>query len=295
MVKRGILPEKAKLKTKLKKVIDKQSIAWNAARVAERGDRPRSLYASDYGSCMRKTWFQFFPEEYPIGDFDPRTLRIFHNGEDVHERLSSYLRNEVGLDFSDEIDVPRDNLEVHGRCDGICTVDERAVVVEFKSINRKTVYEPKEEHTGQLMWYMTMWRMLRDDLRADFGFAPDAVITAKDIVGKVGNSGRKSEDLSKEEKWILLTQGDIQGELIYESKQCQETFHFSFEYDPEKVAKVRLWFEQVDWHVAHKKMPAVRYDKSKFPCSWGKGNGAGRCAYFEECWGKDDGEHNNTK
>lgn len=288
MVKRGKLPEHLiDRRTKLKKVIDKQSIAWNDARVAERGDKKRSLYASDYGQCMRKTWYQFFPEDYPTGDFDPRTLRIFHNGEDVHERLSSYLRNEVDIDFSDEIDIPRDNLNVHGRCDGICTVDERAVVVEFKSINRKTVYEAKEENVGQLMWYMTMWRMLRDDLRADFGFAPEALLVEKELNGKVGNSGRKIEDLSKEEKWILFTQGDVQGELIYESKQTQEVYHFSFEYDVEKVEKVRLWFQQVDWHVAHKKMPAVRYDKGKFPCSWGKNNSQGKCQFYEVCHGKD--------
>lgn len=290
MVKRGKLPECAKPKTKLQKIIDKQSIAWNDARMAERGDKPRSLYASDYGQCMRKTWFQFFPEDYPTGDFDARTLRIFHNGEDVHERLSSYLRNELCIDFSDEIDIPRDNLNVHGRCDGICTVDERAVVVEFKSINRKTVYEPKEENVGQLMWYMTMWRMLRDDLRADFGFSPDALLVEKELQGKVSESGRKIEELSKEEKWILFTQGDVQGELIYESKQTQGIFHFSFEYDPEKVEKVRLWFQQVDWHVANKKKPVVRYDKGKFPCSWGAGNARGKCAYYEECWGKEDEE-----
>ncbi len=289
MVKRGKLPEHLiDHRTELKKVIDKQSVAWNAARVAERGDKARSLYASDYGQCMRKIWYQFFPEDYLTGEFDPRTLRIFHNGEDVHERLSSYLRNEIGLDFSDEIDIPRDNLNVHGRCDGICTIDERAVVVEFKSINRKTVYECKDEHAGQLTWYMAMWRKLRDDLRLEFGFDPDALIVEAQVNGKVSSVGRKIEDLSKEEKWILFTQGEIQGEVIYESKQTQETFHFSFEYDADHVEKVRLWFQQVDWHVAKKQLPSVRHDKGKFPCSWGKGNAAGKCGYYEQCWGKDD-------
>ena len=205
--------------TSLKKVIDKQSIEWNNARVMERAGKKRSMYASDYGQCMKKTWFQFFPEEYPTGDFDPRTLRIFHNGENVHERLSEYLRKETALKFRDEIDVPRDELDVHGRCDGICVVNEQAVVVEFKSINRASVFEAKEEHKGQVTWYMLMWKKLREDLKEDFGFKRDAFVVEKDFIGVTSESGRTVDDLDDAERWILFTQGDIVGEVIYESKQ----------------------------------------------------------------------------
>lgn len=274
--------------TVLRKVIEKQTLAWNQARMDERGERKRSMYASDYGQCLRKTWFNFFPKEYPVESFDPRVLRIFHNGDNVHERLSEYFRKEKSIGFEDEIDIPRDHLEVHGRCDGICTVDGQAVIVEFKSINRSIVYTAKEEHEGQVMWYMMMWRMLRNDLKKDFGFKETDQVTELDIRDMESLSGRKLWDLNKYERWILFTQGEIRGELIYESKQNQQVFCFPIPYDEDKAKKIRLWYDQLKWHVDNKMKPNVKYDKEKFPCQWGRGSAHGQCPYFEECWGKNE-------
>lgn len=269
-------------KTKLKVIIDEQVQAWNDERNAERAraGKTRSLYASDYGQCMRKCWFQFFPEQYSTPDFDPRVLRIFHNGESVHERLSLYLKQAQKLNFRDEVDVPRDVLDVHGRCDGICTVDAAPVIVEFKSINRAKVYAPKDEHVGQITWYMTMWRMLQRQVKEDFGYGPNDVVRPSDIAGVEALSGLTLDTLSDVEEWLLFAQGELRGEIIYESKQTQETFHFKVDYDESRAQKVRLWFEQLKWHVDEGEVPLVRYNKDKFPCSW-KG---GKCAYYSYCW-----------
>ena len=278
MVKRGkvFVPGKS-VDTKLKQVIDKQSIIWSEERSAARGDKERTLYASDYGQCMRKIWFQFFPNEFHQEQLDPRVLRIFHNGEVVHERLAQYLTNEQVLSFIPEVDVPRDELEVHGRCDGVCLVDDRFTVVEFKSINSFVVKEPKEEHVGQLTWYMAMWREFREELRRKFNFSSR-------MLTKEGREHMERlilfQNLSPVEKMLFFSQGDIVGELIYESKRTQETFHFPLLWSDDRYERVRTWFAQLKKYISEHHMPNVRYEKQKYPCSWS----SGRCPFYDICW-----------
>lgn len=267
-------------KTRLQMIIDEQTVKMNDEKQKVRG----SMYASDYGQCMRKTFFAFFPKKYPVEKFEPRVLRIFANGNDVHERLGSYLKRQEELDFHDEVDVPRDELDVHGRCDGFCTLDTRAVVVEFKSINKDIVEEAHEEHIGQLTWYLSMFKSLRKDLKEDFGYTEFDLVEEQDLVGQVALSGRTVEGLTPVERWLMFTQGEIHGEIIYESKSVQETFHFPLDYDEDRAKKVRLWFQQLDWHVKDQTVPNVLYEPNRFPCSWGYGEKQGKCPYYDVCW-----------
>lgn len=270
--------------TVLKKIIDKQSVE----EAKETKKIRSSLYASDYGQCQRKTWFQFFPEEFPPDeDFSPRTYRIFANGNDVHVRLSRYLNRETELEFVEEVNVPRDDLDVHGRCDGICKIDNRATVTEFKSINAKEVYEPKKEHLGQLTWYLHMFMKLRREVKEDFGLQEDDVVFPDDIEGEESLSGRTLDDLNQVEKWLLFSHQRPIGEVIYEAKGTQELFHFRVEYDESKAAEVRQWFEQVANYVKSKEIPPARYKQNQFPCSWGYGPSQGKCSYYDRCWGSN--------
>ncbi|MBR9700901.1 hypothetical protein GOV11_03485 [Candidatus Woesearchaeota archaeon] len=282
MVKRFVTKKGGEI-TPFKIILDEQSVAWNEARNRERGDRPRTLYASDYGACMKKIWCQFFPKKFPTEPFPPRLLRIFHNGESVHERLAQYLHNSE-LTFLEEVDIPRDDLDVHGRADGLAMQSGRFHVLEFKSMNVRSVYVVKEEHEGQCMWYMHMWENLRLDLRDEFGFKdPDVAYEEDEIKTFNSDLGRKYDELTIVEKMLLLSNGPVKGEVIVESKQTQEIFAFPIELDQGKIAKVRKWFEQLAWFVEMEKMPTVRYDKKRFPCSgsWGK------CSYYDVCYGKE--------
>ena len=269
MVKRVnmYVKETCHVDTDLKKIIDEQSVAWNDARQKERGDKPRSLYASDYGQCMRKTWFQFFPKHFPRKGFDPRTLRIFHNGEDVHMRLSQYFHKSHCI-FFEEIDIPRDARDVHGRCDGICIINNKFKVTEFKSINAISVTKPKPEHVGQLTWYMAMFQLRRDELLAN----------------------RQHHH----EYDQYLHKYPIRGELIYESKQNQNTFHFPMELNDADVARVKAWFDELRRYIYKQELPEINYDKSKFPCSWGRGKNKGQCEYYELCHGEENDQLQNA-
>ena len=268
----------------VKSIIDKQSV-----ESAKQDRKVRTaLYASDYGQCQRKVWFQFFPEDFPPdADHTPRMYRIFANGNDVHVRLSRYLNRETEIEFVEEVNVPRDELDVHGRCDGICTIDNQATVVEFKSINLKEVEEPKTEHQGQLMWYLHMFMKLRKDVKEDFGFAPDDVVVIDSMAGEVGLSGTLFEDLNRVEKWLMASHGPVRGEVIYESKHTQEIFAFPIDYDEGKAKAIEQWYGQVKQYVDAKNIPPVRYKAGSYPCSWGWGKNRGTCQYFETCWGKN--------
>ena len=267
--------------TVLKKIIDKQCIEKNTA---DRNGKVReSLYASDVFQCPRKIFFQFFPDKYVSEEFDPRTIRIFQNGDSVHERLSQYLHREKAIRFIEESDIPRDELEVHGRCDGLALIDGRLTVIEFKSINKTSVTEPKEEHMGQITWYMAMWNRLRLELREDFNIQEETIVTEELLKGELGISGRYYEDLEPYEQLCLLSSSEPVGELIYESKQNQALFNFSVEWNTDRIAKVRAWFEMVKWHVDREIVPLVRYPKDKFPCRWGFNQTAGQCAFYKQC------------
>lgn len=266
-------------KTRLQMIIDDQTVKMNDEKQKVR----TSMYASDYSQCMRKVYFAFFPKKYLVEKFEPRVLRIFANGNDVHERLGGYLKRQEELDFHDEVDVPRDELDVHGRCDGFCTLDTQAIVVEFKSINKDIVEEAHEEHIGQLTWYLSMFKSLRKNLKEDFGYTEFDLVEEQDLVGQVALSGRTVEGLTPVERWLMFTQGEIRGEIIYESKPNQSLHHFPLDYDEDRAKKVRLWFQQLDWHVKDQTVPNVLYEPNRFPCSW-LGKSAGRCPYYDVCW-----------
>lgn len=268
--------------TFLKRVLDEQSVLVNK----ERRKLRTALYASDFGTCLRRLWYQFFPDEFPPDEeISPRIARVFDNGNFLHVRLSGYLKRVPEIDFRDEIGVPLDELNVHGRCDGICRIDDRAVVVEFKSINLGVVEKPRDEHVGQLMWYLDAFTRLRAELEEDFGVR--APVAVEEMVGTVSLSGRTFEMLVPVEHWLLSTQGALMGELVYEGKQTNELYNFSVEYDASKAASIREWFEQAKRFVEAKERPHVKYHPTKYPCSWGQGGAGQKCPWFSYCHGEN--------
>ena len=263
--------------TKIRRILDRQSVEYNK----EKGKVRTAMYASDFGNCMRKVWFQFFPEQFPPDfEIDARLARIFENGNNMHERLQMYLKREPEIDFRDEVQVPQDELQVHGRCDGICVIDERAVVLEFKSINLDVVENGKEEHIGQLMFYLHMFTLRRKWLMEEFGI--EGFVGIEALADAVSRSGVAFVDLLPVDKWLLTTQGSVLGELIYESKQTQALFNFTVEYDEDVAKKVVDWFRQLKMFVDGKVCPQVKYYPTKYPCMYGRED---RCQFWNICHG----------
>lgn len=269
----------------LKDIIDKQSLLFNKREKKTR----TAMYASDFGQCHRKIWCQFFPEKYPVEDeVDAKTSRIFANGNDVHVRLSKYFAAEPDLKFKEEVVIPRDELNVHGRCDGIMRspADDRFQVLEFKSINAREVSQPKEEHQGQITHYLAMFEELRLALREEFEI-PDGYYPSEDeLMHMRSQKGRLFVELEEVEQRLLLSQGQVKGALIYEAKHGQAVSVFDVPLDFDKAQAVKQWFITLKQHIDEQRCPSVHYDPYAYPCQWGSGAGASRCAYWEMCHGK---------
>jgi len=109
------------------------------------------LYASDVFQCQRKILLEF--NKLKVPGFDARTLRIFDNGHKVHERVIKYLK-DAGYEPEVEINIPSNEPNIHGRLDAKIKENNETKLVEIKSINLKTVLEPKKEHVAQLHIYM---------------------------------------------------------------------------------------------------------------------------------------------
>lgn len=125
-------------------------------KAIKKGHNPRkrsAFYFSDAGSCPRKIWFEWFPERFESDIPSSRLLRIFDNGNKVHERITAYLE-QAGILKESEVSIRDNLLNLHGRCDNIVTINGEDQVIEVKSINLRTVKEPLPAHIDQLMLYL---------------------------------------------------------------------------------------------------------------------------------------------
>jgi len=258
-----------------KEIIESKSKEFNDSK----GKVRTAMYASDYGSCQRKVWYQFFSDKFPPERITGKLARVFANGDDVHFRLSAYLADDRALEFEREIGVPRNHLEVHGRCDGMTLHKGQATIVEFKSINKKVVEAIKLEHEGQLMWYLGMWEAKRLELRKEFGIEENDIVV--DVEFLIGHT-RTGRDLSSAEKKLLRSNGPVKGEVIYECKPTQDVFSFPVAFDELKFKEVQEWYRQLKWYVEAGIRPRVRYLRTKFPCDWF----TGKCQYYDICHGE---------
>jgi len=272
------MEESEDAKSPFHEIIDRKSREFNVAR----GKARTSLYASDFGQCPRKVFYGMYPEVFPAEEIDARTARIFANGESVHTRLQKYLADEERIEFESELNVPRDELDVHGRCDGTAFHEGRVFILEFKSINKMVVDEAKSEHIGQIMWYMGMFEKVRRELREEFDVEPfDIVVDVDELVSV--KDGRMGESLTNLEKNLLRASGPVMGEIMYEAKPSQDIFTFPVEYDEKKFQNIRAWFAEVKRAVESGVRPQVRYKPQYYPCAWS----VSKCPFFDLCYGDD--------
>lgn len=120
-------------------------------------NRPKGrqyFYVSDALKCKRMLYFEF--QE----DIEPEKLSVdllgrFNYGNEAQDRIRNYMRLG-GIYVEDEISLPSNKLNIHGRCDGILTEkgnDEKSIV-EIKTINLREVKQPMKEHIAQLQLYL---------------------------------------------------------------------------------------------------------------------------------------------
>ena len=109
------------------------------------------------GRCNRANYYM--RKQYQSdGTVDPRTLRIFNNGDHVHVRLQTYLE-EMGMLICDELPLINEEYNIQGHTDGFLDLDdlEEVAILEIKSINDnqfQQLKDAKSEHKQQGLVYV---------------------------------------------------------------------------------------------------------------------------------------------
>lgn len=117
---------------------------------------------SQASSCMRANFYSRMGYQVD-GTIDPRTRRIFNNGDGVHERLQNYLEKS-GMLLMPEVPIIEDTHTIQGHTDGYLALAKdknggtlEVGILEIKSINSNgfnNLKEPKAEHKIQAMVYL---------------------------------------------------------------------------------------------------------------------------------------------
>lgn len=136
----------------LKELIDKFYLNQQENRIQER------FYITDAGKCNRAIFFKF--KNAPRKKIDPRLLRIYDHGDQLHRNIFSILyRLKIGV--ATEVTIPAQEI-ISGRADAILTINSENYVLDIKSINSsifKTLTTPKEENYYQIQLYLYFFQI----------------------------------------------------------------------------------------------------------------------------------------
>jgi CRISPR/Cas system-associated exonuclease Cas4 (RecB family) len=119
----------------------------------QRNKEQTRFYITDAGKCPRAVFFKF--KNAPKEPTDPRIMRIFEHGENIHRSIFNILyRLRMGV--VTEVPIPSQEI-ISGRADAILCVGNENYVLDIKSINSmifKNMSAPKEENVYQIQLYL---------------------------------------------------------------------------------------------------------------------------------------------
>ena len=115
------------------------------------------FYITEAGRCPRAVYFNF--KKVPKKAKEARVLRVFDHGDYTHMRIMSVL---FSIGAVKAVEVSLQTELIHGRADGIVTIDNEPYVIELKSINSvgfRKLEKPKKEHIKQLQLYLHYFKI----------------------------------------------------------------------------------------------------------------------------------------
>lgn len=111
------------------------------------------FYITDAGKCNRSVFFKF--KNVPRKKMEPRILRIFDHGEQMHRNIFSVLyRLKIGV--TTEVSIPTQEI-VSGRADAILSINNENYILDIKSMNSsvfRNLTGPKQENLYQIQLYL---------------------------------------------------------------------------------------------------------------------------------------------
>lgn len=111
------------------------------------------FYITDAGKCPRAVFFKF--KNAPREATDPRIMRIFEHGENIHRSIFNILYR-LKLGVVTEVPIPSQEI-VSGRADAILCMGNENYLLDIKSINSmifKKMDIAKEDNVFQIQLYM---------------------------------------------------------------------------------------------------------------------------------------------
>lgn len=251
------------------------------------------------GKCMRANYYSRMGYESD-GSVDPRSQRIFDNGDGVHERLQGYLL-DMGLLICDELPLINDELSIQGHTDGILDIDEDEIaILELKSINDagfQKLKDAKDEHKRQGFVYLYCAEERRLYLRKTYktreAFRKSQPEREKYFREhyqhmKSGKKWTREEKIENEVKMNIIADDIFYDTpkpitkviFVYENKNDQTLKEYVLERDittEELLQEVLEEYRELNEYVKKKKLPPrCGSCKSCQECRW--------CNYKLECW-----------
>jgi hypothetical protein len=258
---------------------------------------------SQLGGCCRSNFYSRmkYPRDCLI---DPRTRRIFNNGDYVHIRLQQYLEG-AGLLLMREVPLIDTELNIQGHTDGFLNLDKvknahkikDLKILEIKSINDNAfskLKDAKEEHKIQGTTYLYCTERRRQYLRTKYKSEEEfkksslhRMIRFKNRFSylKGGHKHTKAEKITLQVKLCLKADNILFHTVnpitdvvfLYEDKNNQELKEFLVSRNEETVDYIKNYAKKLNAYCNNKELPPREgTSKSCNDCRW--------CNYRNTCW-----------
>lgn len=267
------------------KPIDQYLLSLNA----KDSDRARNVNSpSQAGVCQRANYYARMGYQND-GSIEPRTRRIFNNGDGVHDRLQTYLE-KAGVCLMREVPVLYDELTIQGHTDGIVRLSKEEIgILEIKSINSNgftNLKEPKPEHRLQAMIYLFCCEERRKYLRSTY---PTLEEFKKSKVARINYYKRHYLHLTDGSKYTRAEKIKMQVKLglqadellwntvrpitkvifLYENKDNQDLKEYAVVRDDEVLDYILNRYAELNEYIEKKQLPEREgTSKSCATCRW---------------------------
>lgn len=124
----------------------------------------RKWRGSLLGGCMRAHWYSA-NKVPPSEPFTDEALRVFAMGNAVGDFLVGALTEAYGDSIRFEVPVISDANDFSGNIDGLLTLEDKLVFLEFKSMRHGgfvRLHEAKPEHSTQVASYAKFYEAVDD-------------------------------------------------------------------------------------------------------------------------------------
>jgi hypothetical protein len=189
---------------------------------------------------------------------DPQLLRIFANGDDVHERIMRHLALEGCLHKYEWKASDKEN-RIEGSIDAVLRLTEQ----EYDTIDARDI-------PG------------RPYILAEFKSArTEACIRLE--------SGKPTRKHVEQLQLYMHIKGIHKGVILVERKDDQQIFEFYIDYDPVMVGDLLYKVKYCLEHADRKELPPRGGTRRSSPC-WYSKDRRPLCPYYNICWSETEGK-----